>query len=554
MRALVALLCLGGMRNAMTRYVAAYRAETNPGAVRGTVRIGLGSAFTLSALATVVLLLLTPFLANDAFGEPALQRGLLYAAWSLVPATVTIVALAATQGFQTMRAYALIGSVMDAGVRMIFVVVGVLLGGLEFGLLGLLVSAVLTMIASLIALYRLMRTLAPAPARYHYVEIVRYSMYSWLASVANQGLLWADTIILGLYLPSRDVGVYQVATRAVLLATIAVVPLTASYAPLAADLWHRRAIGPLQRIYQATSEWLVRISFLPLVMVAVFAGTMLRVFGSGFSDGVIVIQIFAFGSIIDVWASTAGVTLNMSGFNKLNMLDTVAVLVLNVGLNVLLIPHFGIVGSVWAWTIALGVYGTVRVEQVKRLVLKVWPVSYRIARDVRRRRPRHGRRDRGPRAARRHVRRAARRRQPEPAHLRPAHRAVRAEPRGPPVVHARSGRGVDRERTGTRRGARTDDGLAGCLPGVAPHGHRIPDHDLVPRLPQVPEAGGADPDPHADQPAARRHPRARRLLRLRRGPVPDRARRRGTAHRGRARTRLLRVVPIGRRRPHRHHP
>jgi O-antigen/teichoic acid export membrane protein len=376
-RALVSLLCMGGMRNAMTRYVAAYRAADDPAGVRGTVRIGLSSSVLLSAFATVILIVVARPLAVSGFDEPALEQGLAYAAWSLVPATVTTVALSATQGFQTMRAYAYIGSVLDAALRLVFVLAGLVVGGTETAMLGLLVSSSVTAVAALVALGRLMKGLPAGPARYDVGEIGRYSVYSWLSSVANQGLLWADTVILGLYLPSRDVGVYQVATRAVLLATLAVIPLNASFAPLAADLWQRRALPRLQRAYTATAEWLLRISILPLLVIVLFAGVVMRLFGSDFSEGVVVIQIFVAGALVDSWASSAGVALNMSGYNRLNMLDTVGVLVLNVGLNVALIPVLGIAGSAWAWTLALMVYGVVRVVQVNRLVLHTWPIGPR---------------------------------------------------------------------------------------------------------------------------------------------------------------------------------
>lgn len=380
-RALVSLLCMGGMRNAMTRYVAAYLAADDPAGARGAMRIGLWSSTILSALATVLLVALARPLAIDAFNEPELQSGIVFGALSLVPATVTTVALAATQGFHTMKPYAIIGSVLDAALRLAFVLIGAAAAtasqGTETALLGLLVSAVATGVASLVALRRLSARLGHAKPRYDVTEIGRYSLYSWMSSVANQGLLWADTVILGLFVAAREVGVYQVATRAVLLATIAVIPLNASFAPLASDLWHRRALDRLRRAYTATAEWLLRLSFPPLLVITLFAGVVLRIFGSDFQGGVIVIQVFAAGALLDSWASSAGVSLNMTGYNRLNMLDTVGVLVLNVALNIVLIPVLGIAGSAWAWTLALVAYGMVRIVQVDRLVLGSWPLSGR---------------------------------------------------------------------------------------------------------------------------------------------------------------------------------
>ena len=47
-------------------------------------------------------------------------------------------------------------------------------------------------------------------------------------------------IILGLYLPSSEVGRYNVIGRLMLLAAMAMVPINASFAPRIADLYHAR--------------------------------------------------------------------------------------------------------------------------------------------------------------------------------------------------------------------------------------------------------------------------------------------------------------------------
>ena len=56
--------------------------------------------------------------------------------------------------------------------------------------------------------------------------------------------------------------------------------------------------------------------------------------------------------------------LNMSGRPLWNMVDNIAVLVLNILLNLALIPRFGIVGSAVAWAVSLGVVNLARLVQV----------------------------------------------------------------------------------------------------------------------------------------------------------------------------------------------
>jgi O-antigen/teichoic acid export membrane protein len=208
--------------------------------------------------------------------------------------------------------------------------------------------------------------------------VMRYASISWLSSVAQQGLVWSDIVILGLFLDPSEVGVYQVATRIVLVGGIATQALNASLAPRAADLFQRRQIDTLKRLYVASSEWLVRLSLPLLAFLFVATEPVLRIFGPEFVGGVAVTRILIIGTLIDAATTQGGIVLNMSGRNVLNMLDTVGALVINVGLNIILIPVLGIRGAAIAWATSLLVIGVLRAFQVRWVVVPTFPLSRRV--------------------------------------------------------------------------------------------------------------------------------------------------------------------------------
>ena len=71
--------------------------------------------------------------------------------------------------------------------------------------------------------------------------------------MATQGILWVDVVLLGAMVATEDVGVYQVATRAVMACMIVITPLTASMAPRIAHHWETRRARSGQRTTTATS-------------------------------------------------------------------------------------------------------------------------------------------------------------------------------------------------------------------------------------------------------------------------------------------------------------
>ena len=65
----------------------------------------------------------------------------------------------------------------------------------------------------------------------------------------------------------------------------------------------------------------------------------------------------------------------MAGLQLYNLADNVGGLILNVTLNVVLVPAFGGVGAAVAWTMTFLALGTARILQVKGKVLQVLPFS-----------------------------------------------------------------------------------------------------------------------------------------------------------------------------------
>ena len=82
-----------------------------------------------------------------------------------------------------------------------------------------------------------------------------------------------------------------------------------------------------------------------------------------------------FGVLFDTAVGAAGPILNMAGLQLYNLADNVGGLILNVTLNVVLVPAFGGVGAAVAWTVTFLALGTARILQVKSKVLQVLPFS-----------------------------------------------------------------------------------------------------------------------------------------------------------------------------------
>lgn len=360
---LLGLLALSGFRAGLTRFVAIHLADRDPGLVRGTVRLGLALSLAASTLIAVALAGAAPQIAS-AMHDPGLTTGLRLVGLALPAETVSAAALAATQGWRTQRPFAIVGQIYEPLCRLAITALALALGaGLTGAFWALVVAAWSTGLLAYRSLHRLLRTLPRATPRYAPRALFAFSSVSWVSSLSTTGLIWADTILLGLF-GNEQIGIYNVSTRLVTVAIFMMAPINASFGPHIAHLYHRGQHDDLSSTYRAATGWITRLSLPAFVALLVFPHDLLRLFGHGFAGGATVTLVLAIGQLVNAATGPVGTVLNMSGRVWVNMVDNVGTLVLNVGLNIWLIPTHGIIGAAVAWSISLAVVNLTRVIQV----------------------------------------------------------------------------------------------------------------------------------------------------------------------------------------------
>jgi O-antigen/teichoic acid export membrane protein len=370
---LLGLLALSGFRAGVTRFVAVHLADEDPAAVRGTVRLALLVSGGSAALLGVALALAAPWLAAQ-LHDPGLTAGLRLMALTLPAQTVCEAALAATRGWRSQRSFTLIGQIYEPIARLVLTAVLLVAGaGLTGAFWAIVVAGWSAAVLALLALRRRLRALDGSARSYQPRQLFSFSTVSWVSSLSSTGLIWLDTLLLGFY-ANPDIGVYNVATRLVTVAVFVLAPLNAAFGPYLAHLYHQGRLDEVRRSYAAVTGWVVRLSLPAFAALLVFPGELLRLFGGAFAVGAAVTVILAIGQIVNAATGPCGTVLNMSGRVALNMWDNLAALVLNVLLNLWLIPAYGIVGAAVAWAVSLAVVNAARVLQVRWLI-RALPVS-----------------------------------------------------------------------------------------------------------------------------------------------------------------------------------
>jgi len=165
------------------------------------------------------------------------------------------------------------------------------------------------------------------------------------------GILWTfmtkmDTLMVGHYLPSSDVGLYNAAVPLASLLPFMLTAINTLYVPMATPLFARGSMEELTRLYQIVTKWIL-LGTLPFFAVLfVFPETSLwLVFSSKYLDASLTLQILAIGFMFHTVLGPNGLTLTVVGNTGFLTVSNALAVMSDFLLNILLIPRWGIEGA-----------------------------------------------------------------------------------------------------------------------------------------------------------------------------------------------------------------
>jgi O-antigen/teichoic acid export membrane protein len=286
-------------------------------------------------------------------------------------AVASKVLLAATRGYGTMLPFVAIEYVAKAGVRPLLVLAAVAAGVGEAGVaLAWGLPVALGLLAALVWLRALIRGAATDDAgdarrpREVAGEFWRFASFRGFAAVFDVAVLWLDVLLVGALGSAREAGIYTAASRLVTVGAFALQAMLLVAGPQISALLAQGSRDRAQTVYQTATAWLTAVSIPLYVTVFAFAPLLLRVFGSDFVSGATALRVLALAMIVNMATGPVTVVLLMGGRSSWNLGNNLAALVVNVALNVVLIPRFGIDGAAAAWAASILVQNLAPLAQI----------------------------------------------------------------------------------------------------------------------------------------------------------------------------------------------
>lgn len=174
-----------------------------------------------------------------------------------------------------------------------------------------------------------------------------------LASVFQITVRWSDILLVGIFLGPEEAATYGVVSRVIVVGTMLLDAIRLAIAPELSGLLARGEYDHAGRLYRVAAAWTMAGSWPFYLTLAVFAPTVLRVFGDDFAVGATALTILAVGALFNVGTGNVTTILLMGGKSSWNLVNNFVSLVSNLSLNIVLIPRYGLTGAAVAWGISM---------------------------------------------------------------------------------------------------------------------------------------------------------------------------------------------------------
>jgi O-antigen/teichoic acid export membrane protein len=345
--------------------LAQHRARGEVGRVRATIRVAYGPTAVASVVLLGVAWFTAPWLARELFNAEsgAAVTAIRVFALCLPFAVIGLVAQAAARGLGSTRPYVMMERVARPSLQLIgaAIVVAVLGSTAWVGLAASYSVPYILTAAIAVPWFTTLRKRTERKSGQLPLAATRAdwtSFWSFSAPRAGTGLLSLalqrlDVIIVAALRGAADAALYTAATRFLVVGQTAANALSMAVQHRFSAMLSTDRKDDANRLYQMTTTWLILMTWPFYLTWVVLAPQLMRVFGDGYASAATVGVVLGLTMLIATGCGMVSMVLEMAGNTGITFLQTGFALAVDIGLDLILVPHLGPLGAAIGWSAAI---------------------------------------------------------------------------------------------------------------------------------------------------------------------------------------------------------
>lgn len=342
-----------GLINGLLRFIPQYRGKKEFEKIKSIIRFSSIILFFSSIISTTLLFFSSNFIALTIFHNPNLIIFLKMFSFLIPLLIFSNLLLAVLIAFEEISWQSFIVNVLQNVLKVIFIILFIILG---FKTNAIIFSYFLGITSMFIVAYLV--------CRYKFSKVFqrdnlekklklethkKFISYSWpimfSGTIANM-FSWIDSFSIGYFRTTFEVGYYNAAVPIVLLLGFAPELFMQLFFPLINKEFSRKNMKVIKELSQQVGKWIFLLN-LPLFLIMVlFPGAIINfLFGESYLIAENALRILALGSFISNTFYLSSNLMSMLGKSRIVLANVIVTMVINIFLNIILVPKYGIVGA-----------------------------------------------------------------------------------------------------------------------------------------------------------------------------------------------------------------
>jgi len=200
--------------------------------------------------------------------------------------------------------------------------------------------------------------------------LIIFSLPTLFSEIMFQIMSRIDAVMIGHMTNKTQVGIYIVAAQIATSTSVVLLIFNTAFAPKISHMYHNGQLKELKSLYCKATRILGLFSLITFIIILTFGHLVLSLYGAEYEIGYKVVVYRAIGQFINAGVGSVWLMLRMTGKTQYQVYGTMAGAILNIGLNYLLIPLYGINGAAIASmvvTIFMNLLGFILVINIFRV-------------------------------------------------------------------------------------------------------------------------------------------------------------------------------------------
>ncbi|HLX47859.1 MAG TPA: polysaccharide biosynthesis C-terminal domain-containing protein [Streptosporangiaceae bacterium] len=193
-----------------------------------------------------------------------------------------------------------------------------------------------------------------------------------IANTAQNILQQIDIVLVAGMKGPVEAAVYTAATRFLVLGQLGGMAINRASQTRFTELFTLGDRKGANTIYRVTTGWFVLLLWPMYLLAVIFGSEVLKIFGHNYQAGSLVIVILGLTMLLAAACGQVDMVLITSGRSSWSLVNGLLTMAVNIGVDLVLIPKYGITGAAIGWAVAIAISNVMPLIQLA-LVLGLHP-------------------------------------------------------------------------------------------------------------------------------------------------------------------------------------